>query len=328
MQGHAYGEVFEPVPGAQVRLVEAGHILGSAGVVLDLQENGRTTRLMFSGDIGRRDMPLLRDPVLPVDIDTLVMECTYGDRPHDSPAHAYEALRQVITRTASRGGKIIIPSFAVGRTQLLVYFFHQMITRGELPRLPVFVDSPLAINVTAVFRDHADDFDDETSAFLKEDPGGSALGFDLLTYTRSVEQSKAINSLPGPLIIISASGMAETGRILHHLRNNIGDPRNCILITSWMAPDTLGRRLADGERTVRIFGEPHAVRAEVVAIDGLSAHAGQDFLVDYARAVRGRVRRIYLVHGEPGPAAALTDQLHRAGLTEVFYPLHGESAEL
>jgi len=328
LQGHAYDEPFEPVPGARVRLVEAGHILGSAGVVVELEEKGRSVRLMFSGDIGRRDMPLLRDPVLPDDIDVLVMECTYGDKPHDPPAKAYEALRAVIRRTADRGGKVIIPSFAVGRTQLMVYFLHQMIERGELPRLPVYVDSPLAINITSVFRAHPEDFDDETRAFIRADQHHTALGFDLLTYTRSVEASKAINSQHGPLIIISASGMAETGRILHHLRNNIGDPRNTVLITSWMAPETLGRRLAEGEKTVHIFGEPHEVRAEVVAIDGLSAHAGQDFLVEYARAVRGRVGRIFLVHGEPEPAAALTEKLREVGLPQIHYPRHGEGADL
>ena len=328
LQSHGYDEVFEPVPGARVHLVDAGHILGSAGVVVDLEEKGRSTRLMFSGDIGRIGMPLLRDPVLPKDIDTLIMECTYGDRPHDPPAKAYEALRNVIRRTADRGGKVIIPSFAVGRTQTFVYYLHQMIERGELQRLPVYVDSPLAIDVTSVFRKHSECFDDETRTFMRHDPHGTAFGFDLLTYTRSVEESKAINQQAGPVVIISASGMAENGRILHHLRNNIGDARNTILITSWMAPETLGRRLAEGEKTVRILGEPHSVVAEVVAIDGLSAHAGQDFLVDYASAVRGRARRIYLVHGEAGPAAALTERLHQAGFPEVHYPRHGEAAEL
>jgi metallo-beta-lactamase family protein len=328
LQGHTYDEPFEPVPGAQVRLADAGHILGSAGVILHLEEKGRTVKLMFSGDIGRRDMPLLRDPVLPSDIDVLIMECTYGDRPHDPPEEAYEALRSVVRRTADRGGKVIIPAFAVGRTQGLVYFLHEMFEHGELPRLPVFVDSPLAINVTSVFRRHPECFDEETKAFMSQDPHGAALGFDMLSYTRSVEESKAINQHPGPLIVLSASGMAETGRILHHLRNNIGDPRNTILITSWMAPDTLGRRLADGEKKVRIFGEPHEVRAEVVSINGLSAHAGQDYLIEYARSLRGRVRRIYLVHGEAGPAAALTERLHEAGLPEVHYPRHGEEADL
>jgi metallo-beta-lactamase family protein len=328
LQSHDYEQVFEPVPGARVHLVDAGHILGSAGVIVDLEEKGRSTRLMFSGDIGRRDLPLLRDPVLPADVDVLIMECTYGDRLHDPPAKAYDALLAAIRRTVERGGKVIIPSFAVGRAQTLVYYVHQMRERGELPPLPVYVDSPLAIDITSVFREHPDSFDDETRAFVASDRHRTAFGFDMLTYTRSVEESKAINNRPGPMIVISASGMAESGRILHHLRNNIGDSRNTVLITSWMAPDTLGRRLAEGEKVVRIFGEPQEVRAEVIAIDGLSGHGGQDFLVEYARAVRGRVQRICLVHGEAAPAAALTEKLREAGLSAVAYPRQGEELEL
>jgi metallo-beta-lactamase family protein len=328
LQSHNYEEVFEPVPGARVRLVDAGHMLGSAGVIVELEEKGRTTRLMFSGDIGRRDLPLLHDPVLPHDVDVLIMECTYGDRTHDSPARAYDSLLAALRRTVERGGKVIIPSFAVGRAQMLVYYLHQMIERGELPALPVFVDSPLAIDVTSVFRRYPDSFDDETRAFVAADRHRSAFGFDRLSYTRSVEESKAINERPGPMVVISASGMAESGRILHHLRNNIGDPRNTILITSWMAPDTLGRRLADGEKVVRIFGETHEVRAEVVAINGFSGHADQDFLVEYAGSLRDRARRICLVHGESGPAAALTEKLGQAGLSGVSYPRQGEEVEL
>jgi metallo-beta-lactamase family protein len=323
----AYDEPFEPVPGARATLVEAGHILGSAGIVLDLEEKGHRVRLMFSGDIGRPGMPLLRDPVLPADVDVLLMECTYGDRVHDAPDKAFEELRTVTLQTIKRGGKVIIPAFAIGRTQTLVYELHQMIERHEIPAVPVFVDSPLASRATEVFRSHAEAFDEETQAFIRHDPHGSALGFERLTFTQSVEDSKAINDLQGPLIIISASGMAENGRVLHHLRNNMGDPRNTILITSWMAPDTLGRRLAEGDKVVRIFGEEHAVRAAVVAINGLSAHAGQDFLLTYARAVEGRARQVFLVHGEPGPAETLRSQLAGTRL-KIDYPSLGQSFEL
>ncbi len=243
-----YDRPFQPLPGVTATFVEAGHILGSAGIVLELDEKGHKVRLMFSGDIGRPGMPILRDPVLPGDVDYLLMECTYGDTPHDPPEKAYEALRSVISRTVGRGGKIIIPSFAIGRTQLLVYELHEMIDRREVPRIPVYVDSPMAVNATEIFKDHPEIFDQQTQEFIRTDSHRQALGFDLLTYTQSVEESKAINDLKGPLVIISASGMAETGRILHHLRNNIQDPKNTILITSWMAPDTLGRRLADGQK--------------------------------------------------------------------------------
>jgi len=323
-----YDEPFEPLPGVQARLVEAGHILGSAAVVLDIEEAGRKSRLWFSGDIGRPGMPIVRDPVMPSGADYLIMESTYGDRSHDDPPQAYEALQDVLVRTIGRGGKVIIPSFAVGRTQALVYYLHEMLKQHQIPRVPVFVDSPLAVNVTDVFREHPECFDEETRAFMRADPHGAALGFDLLTYTRSVEESKAINEIETPVIIISASGMAEVGRILHHLRNNIHDPRNTILITSWMAPHTLGRRLAEGQKHVRIFGEQHTVKAEVATINGLSAHADQPFLVEYASATKDSLREVFLVHGEPKPAAALTQKLCEAGIEQVSYPNFGQHVEL
>ena len=318
---------FEPVPGVIATLVEAGHILGSAGVILELEERGRKVRLMFSGDIGRLDLPILRDPVLPEDVDCLIMECTYGDRSHNPPDQAYEELQEVVTRTVERNGKVIIPAFAVGRTQTLVYYLHQMIENGDIPRIPVFVDSPLAINVTDIFRAHPECYDQEMLGFMQEQ-SGSAFGFDLLTYTRSVQESKAINTLDGPAVIISASGMAEVGRILHHLRNNIGDTRNTILITSWMAPHTLGRRLLEGRKRVKIFGEKHKVRAEVACINGLSAHGGQDYLLTYALATRNRVQQIFLVHGEPRAAMALKEKLAEVGLAQVHYPAMGDQVEI
>lgn len=328
MRGHDYDQVFEPIQGVKAEFVEAGHILGSAGVVLEINENGRKKRLMFSGDIGRRDFPILRDPRMPVDVDFLIMECTYGDRLHDHPLSAYEELRGVVQRTVARGGKIIIPAFAVGRTQTLVYYLHQMIEAQEIPRLQVFVDSPLAINITEIFRSHPECFDRETVQFMETDPHGSALGFDLLSYTRSVEESKAINDVKGPVIIISASGMAEAGRILHHLRNNLHDPRNTVLITSWMAPHTLGRRLAEGDRRVRIFGEEHQLKSEVACINGLSAHGDQGFLLSYAAASRASLRKVFLVHGEEDPAQALMHKLRAAGHEDVVYPAEGEEIEI
>jgi metallo-beta-lactamase family protein len=323
-----YTKPFEPVPGVVAKLVEAGHILGSAGIVLDLEEHGRKISLMFSGDIGRPDLPILRDPKLPHDVDYLIMECTYGDRSHDPPGRAYEELQAVVTRTVERGGKVIIPAFAVGRTQTLVYYLHQMIEHGDIPRIPVFVDSPLAINVTDIFRAHPECFDEETFAFMETDPHGSAFGFDMLSYTRSVQESKAINEMKGPIVIISASGMAEVGRILHHLRNNIDDSRNTVLITSWMAPHTLGRRLLEGRKRVKIFGEEHRVEAEVANINGLSAHGGQEFLIEYALASQDRLQHVFLVHGEPGPAQALREKLVAANFAQIHYPEMGEQVEI
>ncbi|MDX1600383.1 MAG: MBL fold metallo-hydrolase [Anaerolineales bacterium] len=326
--GQDYDTGFEPVPGVQVRFVEAGHILGSAAIMLDIEEAGRSRRLVFSGDIGREGLPLLRDPVRPTEADFLIMECTYGDRSHDAPDQAYKALRSALDRVFSRGGKVIVPAFAMGRTQTLVYFVHQMIDKGEIPGVPVFVDSPLAINITGIFRQHPECFDAETRQFIQDDPHGAALGFDRLKYTLSVEESKAINRVDGPALIISASGMAHVGRILHHLKNNIEDPKNCVLITSWMAPHTLGRRLVEGDEQVRIFGESYDVAADVVKINGMSAHAGQDALLEYALASRGALEHIFLVHGEQGSADALTAKLNDSGFDSVSYPAWDETVEL
>jgi metallo-beta-lactamase family protein len=325
---HAYDEPFEPVPGVRVRLVEAGHILGAAGVILDIEEAGRKLRLMFSGDIGPKDPPLLKDHVFPDEVDYLIMECTYGDREHGPPEQAYEALHAAVSQTIERGGRVIIPAFAVGRTQTLVFYLHEMIARGELRRVPVYVDSPLAVNVSAVYREYPECFNQATRDFMRQDPHGAALGFDLLKYTLSVEESKAINLSQGPAVIISASGMAEVGRILHHLKNNIENPNNTILITSWMAPNTLGRRLAEGERQVQIFGETYQVKANVVSIDGLSSHADQSDLIEYAKASRGTLRHIFLVHGEPESAQALIEKLTGEGIDQVTYPELNQVVEI
>ncbi len=323
-----YGKAFQPIPGVTARLVDAGHILGSAAVVLDIEEGRRKYRLWFSGDIGRRDLPLLRDPVLPEEADYLIMECTYGDKPHEDPQQAYDELRQVVTNTIGRGGKVIIPSFAVGRTQELVYDFHLMMDRGQIPPVPVYVDSPLAVNASDIFRAHPECFDEQTREFIRNDRHKAALGFDHLTYTRSVEESKALNYRKDPMIIISASGMAETGRILHHLKNNIEDRRNTILIVSWQAPDTLGRRLAEQAPKVKIFGEVYKRRAEVATIGGLSSHAGQTLLLEYAQATQLKVKQIFLVHGEAKPAAALQEKLGEAGINQVAYPALHETVEI
>lgn len=320
-----YNRPFEPAPGVVAEFIEAGHILGSAAIRMEIEEKGHRTRIWFSGDIGRLNLPLLRDPVFPSPSDYLIMECTYGHKPHRDPEAAYAELREVVNRTIERKGKIIVPAFAVGRTQELVYDLHQMVRKGEIPPVPIFVDSPLAVDASAIFRQHVECFDEETRRFVLE-YRHPALDFEYLHYVRSVDESKRLNDIPGPMIIISASGMAETGRILHHLRNNISDPRNTILIVSWQAPHTLGRRLADREPEVRIFGETYRVRAEVVTIGGLSAHAGQDLLIPYALAAQAK--QVYLVHGEPEAANALIEQLHQKGVDQVFYPALGDMIEL
>jgi metallo-beta-lactamase family protein len=325
----SYESPFEPVPGVMARFYEAGHILGSAGVCLDIEESGRQTRLWFSGDIGRAELPLIRDPVLPREADLLIMESTYGDRLHKGIDAAYEKLQRVVKRTVDRGGKVIVPAFAVGRTQELVYCLHRMIDSGDIPRIPVFVDSPLAVNVTDIFRAHPECFDEAAREFIDMDHAHqAALGFDLLTYVRSVEESKALNRRHDPMVIISASGMAETGRILHHLKNNIEDARNTVLIVSWQAPHTLGRRLVERVKRVKIFGEVYRRRAEVETINGFSAHADQAGLVEYAEAVKDRVRQVFLVHGERRAAEPLMEKLGEAGIGRVSYPKWQSSVEV
>jgi len=325
--GVDYEQAFEPIPGVIARFHEAGHILGSASVSLEIEEKGRKIRFWFSGDIGRYQLPLLRDPVLPTHADYMIMESTYGDKSHSNPELAFLEFRDVVKRTLERGGKLIVPAFAVGRTQELVYDLNQMMFDGDVPRAPVYVDSPLAVNATDVFKRHLECFDDETRKFVEE-ARHPALDFKMLTYIRSVDESKALNERTDPMIIISASGMAENGRILHHIKNNIENPKNTICIVSWQAPDTLGRRLADRESEVRIYGETYKRKCDVATIGGLSGHAGQDLLVKYATGVKGSVKQIFLVHGEERQARTLKDLLKAQKMDQVHYPGLHESVNL
>lgn len=322
-----YGQPFEPVPGVRARFIEAGHILGAAAVSLELQEKGRKLHLWFSGDIGRRKLPLLRDPILPDEADVLLMEATYGDKPHRDPLEAYAEFRDVVKRTAERGGRVIIPAFAVGRTQELVFWLNQMMYNGDAPKMPVYVDSPLAVNASDIFKRHPEAFDEEVHRFTREFKH-PALDFDMLTYIRSVEASKALNERTDPMIIISASGMCESGRILHHLKNNIENSNNTICIVSWQAPYTLGRRIADREKQVKIFGEPYSLKAQVATIGGLSGHAGQDLLIEYALSAKGKLKQVYLVHAEEKPAMALKEKLKARGIQHVDFPALHTSVEL
>jgi metallo-beta-lactamase family protein len=323
-----YNEAFSPIPGVTVRFVEAGHILGSAAVILEIMDNGVKKKIWFSGDIGRFNMPLLRDPILPDnDVDYLIMETTYGDKPHDNPEVAYGVFREVMMRTVKRGGKIIIPAFAVGRTQDIVFSLNRMIIDGDIPAIPVYVDSPLAVEASKIFLQFPEYLDEE-SRQLTIEHRHPTLDFKGLTYVSSVEESKRLNDLKGPMVIISASGMAETGRILHHLRNNIENRANTVLIVGWQAPDTLGRRLAEGNHQVRIFGQLFDVRAEVLTIDGFSAHAGQDMLLKYANQVKDHVKEIFLVHGEPDKVAIFQEKLTQQHIGPTKYPAWKEIVEI
>lgn len=257
-----------------------------------------------------------------------MMECTYGDKPHRDLQDAEIELRNSIQRTFRRGGKVIIPSFAIGRTQELVYCMGRMIEQGEIPQIPIVVDSPLAVGISDLYAKYPDYFDEEAATLMKKEGKQRALGYEYVTFTRSVDESKALNGKPGPMVIISASGMAESGRILHHLINNIGDPKNMILIVSWQAPNTLGRRLAEQAKEVKIFGEPISRQAEVVTIGGFSAHAGQNSLFDYAKASGSNSEALFLIHGEPKSALPFQEKLNGGNLTTpVFYPELGDEAE-
>ncbi len=322
-----YNQPFSPVSGITVTFYEAGHILGSAAIRLDVEENGEHKSLWFSGDIGRGELPLIADPVLPNDVDYLVMECTYGDMEHFTVEQAYNNFQQVVKKTFDRGGKVIIPAFAVGRTQEIVYFMNQMITNGDISPVPVYVDSPLAVEASRIFTQYPEYFDKETNEFIRQHKH-QALDFPGLTYVSSVDESKSLNDKKGPMMIISASGMAENGRILHHLKNNIENPRNSVLIVGWQAPDTLGRRLVEGVDQLRIYGQLYDRRADVESITGLSAHAGQNALLEYASAVKGRAKSTFLVHGEEDAAGVFMALLKDKGFENIVYPQLQDVAEL
>lgn len=304
---------------------EAGHILGSATVDLRLTEGGNT-RIVFSGDIGRYGLPIIRDPDPPTGpIDTLIIESTYGDKDHEPVSGAEDRLGEIIRQVAGRGGKVLIPAFALGRTQEVVYALHQLRKAGRIPDVQIYVDSPLAVDATAVYRMHPEVFDRREQMLANSD---KIFDFPMLRYVKKAEDSKRLNTLNGPAVIIAASGMAEGGRILHHLANHIGDTRNCVLFVGFQAEGTLGRRIQDGARQVRIYGETYDARAEVQSIDGLSAHAGRAELRAWVKRLGGPVRRAFVVHGETGPATAMAELLREEGVGQVTVPQMGESYEL
>ena len=325
-----YGRAFEPAPGVRATFIDAGHILGSASVMLDLTEGSRTRRLLFSGDIGRKGLPILRDPQIADGADYVIMESTYGDREHEPPSRAREYLRECAESTYASGGKLLVPSFALGRTQEVVYRLNQLWEGGELPAMDVFVDSPLAINVTEVYSDHPECYDREMLNAMATDSDGDPLGFRRLRYVRSADESKTLNTRKGPAIIVAASGMCEGGRILHHLRNHVGKTNTTILFVGYQAQHTLGRRFLEGKREVRILGAPFEVRARVERADAYSAHADRTGLLHWAEAVRarGQVQRYFLVHGEADSAEALAHDLRSSGTAAVDVPERGTEFEL
>ena len=314
--------------GVTLTYYDAGHVLGSAIVALDVDVVGEQRRLVFSGDLGRRNMPLLRDPDVPPGASCLLLESTYGDRTHDPIGQMEDELLDVITRTVERGGKLIVPSFALERAQEVVYALKQLNDQGRLPDVPVYVDSPLTVKLTDVFRLHPDCFDSETRKILLE--GDSPFDFDGLRYVSSVEDSKAIDQRDEPCVVISASGMCEFGRVVHHLVAAIENRENTVLIVGFQAQHTLGRRLVEQLPRVRIFGVERDRHAEVVVLNGFSAHAGQDDLLAYAEAVReaGPLRHVALVHGEDQPRKTLKALLEERGFPSVVTPDRGDRIDV
>ena len=323
-----YHKPFEPVPGLRVTYVDAGHILGSASVVIEHANGKGAKRLIFSADVGRKGLPIIRDPEPPTGgADAVIMESTYGDRDHPPVEDMRERLAECVRATAAKGGRVLIPAFAVGRTQEIVYDLHILAREKRIPSIPIYIDSPLAIDATSVFAMHPDEFDrgEDLVRTVRE-----LFQFDLVHYTRDVTESKALNSVSTPMVIIAASGMAESGRIVHHLAHGAPDPRNTILVVGFMAEHTLGRRIVEKRPTLKIFGEEIPLRARVEILNGYSAHADRNELSSWLGAVRKGSKRappVWLVHGEPPAQDALAERLRGEGY-QVEVPAPGKKVSL
>jgi metallo-beta-lactamase family protein len=332
MQGVEYSQTFDVTDGISCRFEDAGHILGSASVALTLQEGSTVRRLAFTGDLGRPNLPILRDPVFighPEGTDYLICESTYGGRFHAPVEEMEDQLLEPLLRAYDRKGKVIIPAFSVGRTQEIVYLLHKMSIAGKIDHTPIFVDSPLSVNVTDVFRDHPECYDEETKAVLTSSAHHDPFGFERLTYVRGLEQSKELNERPGPFVVIAASGMCEAGRVVHHLANGVGRPENMVMIVGYQAENTLGKKLVMREPLVNIFGEPHEVRAEVVVLNSFSGHADRNEILSYiGRFTPRAMRSVFLVHGDPDQEDKLGEGFRAKGFRTVRLPVRGEKAEL
>lgn len=312
------------VDGVKLTFLDAGHILGSAMVRLRISENGGEKLLLFTGDLGRKGMPILKNPESVEAADALITESTYGGRRHDPIRGMQEKLKEVILRTVDRGGKVIIPAFSIERTQEITYTLHRLFDSRAIPKIPVFVDSPLSVNATEVFRLHPECFNKDIFKMVlaHDDP----FGFEYIRYIRQVEDSKKLNDMNEPMVIISASGMCESGRILHHLANNVSNPKNTVLMVGYQAPDTLGRRILDRQPEIKIFGEMFPLKAEIVEMHSFSAHADHDDLVEFAGSFdRNRLKHIFMVHGETDEQTALGRSLAEIGFSNIIAPKKGES---
>jgi len=324
---YGYGKKFRVRPGVEVVFRDAGHILGSASVGLTITENGKTTRLGFTGDIGRPDRPILRDPQQMDEMDYLICESTYGDKLHEAAPQEIDKLLQIIKHTClEKRGKLIIPAFGVGRTQEIVYILDQLENAGRLPALPVYVDSPLAVNATLLYGSHPECYDGELSSYILRDP--NPFGFARLKYIKEVEDSKKLNFSEEPCIIISASGMANAGRVKHHLFNNIENHRNTVLIVGYASPETPAGRLRAGTNHLRLFGEEKMVRAGVEIMDSFSAHADRGEISDFLSNQRHSVKQLFLVHGEIERQESLKSLLLGDGFHQIGIPELGEEHQI
>jgi metallo-beta-lactamase family protein len=322
-----YDRPFPVLDGVTVTFRDAGHILGSAQVVLDIREQGREFRYLFSGDVGRGDDDILRNPDRVENVDYLQVESTYGGREHSPKANANEEVGRLVRETLNRKGKVIIPSFSVGRTQQIVYTLHQLTLANQLSRVPIFVDSPLSVNATEIYRLHPECFNDTIYRFLREKE--NPFGMENLTYIREVAHSMKLNELKDPAIIISASGMAEAGRIRHHLKNNIGDPKNLILFIGYCAEHTLGAQILAKQNPVNIFGEPQEVRAQIASLDSFSGHADKNELRRYVEGMTGDIKKICVIHGEEPQALAFAETLRRLKpKAQVIVPEYRQTVEI
>ncbi|HEX9912776.1 MAG TPA: MBL fold metallo-hydrolase [candidate division Zixibacteria bacterium] len=325
-KGIAYNRFFYITPNVRVTFYDAGHILGSTLSYFEVFENGKKTRILYAVDLGRKKMPILKDPFQVKDIDYLILESTYGSRLHDDFSTTADRLAQTINRTYQRGGKIIVPAFALERTQEIIYCLHLLEKESRIPKLPVYVDSPLAVNVTEVFKLHPECFDKETKMILEKEE--NPFGLKRITYITDPEESKKLNRLDESCMIISGSGMCEGGRILHHLKNNIEDPRNTILVVGYMAENTLGRRIVEKYPEVKIFGEEYNLESEVVVLNSFSAHADKNELLLYAEQAQKNLKGVFLVHGEEKESQALKESIESVGIQNVRIPDRGEEIVL
>ncbi len=325
-----YDRARQLFPGISVRFIDAGHMLGSASVVLDFDAVGERRRLLFSGDIGRSTLPILRDPQTIGDVDYVIMESTYGSRVHDPADQAQEYLLDTVKRCCDRGGKLLIPSFAVGRTQELAYRLNQLWESGDLPPVDFYIDTPLGVRTTEVYRLHPECFDRKMLADMETDSDGDPLGFERLTYIKKADESRKLNSLEGPAIIIAPSGMCEGGRILHHLIHHGGSPNTTILFVGFQAQSTLGRRILEGADEARIYGDMYPIRARIRRAGAYSAHADRDELVHWVEEVRerGSPKKIFLVHGEEDASRAFKSTLEERGFPSVHVPERGSVVDL